>query len=76
MLRQQRKGQGQIGFEFAKADLIDQGRQRLLSRQCALGSKLEVTANSLLPTKNEVFKMKYDLSIIGLGYVGLPNKVS
>jgi len=56
MLRQQRKGQGQIGFEFAKADLIDQGRQRLLSRQCALGSKLEVTANSLLPTKNEVFE--------------------
>ena len=28
--------------------------------------------NSLLPTKNEVLKMKYDLSIIGLGYVGLP----
>jgi len=40
--------------------------------QFAVGSKLEVTANSLLPTKNKVFKMRYDLSIIGLGYVGLP----
>ena len=37
-----------------------------------MGSKLEVIANRLLPTKNKVFKMRYDLSIIGLGYVGLP----
>ena len=28
MLRQQRLGQGKIGFEFAKVDSIDQGRQR------------------------------------------------
>ena len=57
MLTQHITGQGQIGFEFADAGLIDQGRQRLLSRQCAdsseqfaVGSKLEVTANSILAT--------------------------
>ena len=57
MLRQQRIGQGKIGFEFANAGSIDQGRQRFVRRQCAVsskqfavGSKLEVTANSLLDT--------------------------
>jgi len=52
MLTQHITGQGQIGFEFANAGSIDQGRQRLLSRQCAVsswllavGSKIEVTAN-------------------------------
>jgi hypothetical protein len=28
MLTQKRIGKGKIGFEFAKADSIDQGRQR------------------------------------------------
>jgi hypothetical protein len=42
----------------------------------AAGWKSPQTAYRIPPTKNEVFKMKYDLSIIGLGYFGLPNKVS
>ena len=57
MLRQKRIGQGMIGFEFANAGSIDQGRQRVVSRQYAVcggrfavGSKLEVTANSMLAT--------------------------
>jgi hypothetical protein len=61
MLTQNRIGQGKIGFEFAKAGSIDQGRQRLLSRQCAVsseqlavGSELEVTANSLLHTAHSL----------------------
>jgi len=60
MLRQQRKGQGKIGFEFANAGSIDQGRQHLVSRQYAVsseqfavGSKLEVTANRLLQTTSK-----------------------
>jgi len=53
MLRQQRIGQGKIGFEFANADLIDQGRQRVVSRQYVVCSGLEVTANSLLHTAHK-----------------------
>jgi hypothetical protein len=32
MLRQQRIGQGKIGFEFANAGSIDQGRQLMLGK--------------------------------------------
>lgn len=49
-----------------------QSPHKVSSWLLAVSSKLEVTANRLLPTKNKVFKMKYELSIIGLGYVGLP----
>ena len=61
MLRQHRIGQGQIGFEFADAGLIDQERQRFVRRQYAVsseqfaaGSKLEETANSLLHTAHRL----------------------
>ena len=53
MLTQHITGQGQIGFEFADAGLIDQGRQRVVSRQYAVCSGLEVTANSLVHTANK-----------------------
>ena len=53
MLTQHITGQGQIGFEFADAGLIDQGRQRVVRRQYAVCSGLEVTANSLVHTANK-----------------------
>jgi hypothetical protein len=60
MLRQQRIGQGKIGFEFANAGLIDQGRQRFVkgqyadsSKQLAVGIKLGVNANGSWQTANK-----------------------
>ena len=40
MLRQHRIGQGKIGFEFANAGSIDQGRQRVA------GSKMKMKTKS------------------------------
>jgi hypothetical protein len=47
MLTQNRIGQGKIGFEFANAGLIDQGRQRIISMLHAVCSEFKVIENGL-----------------------------
>ena len=53
MLTQHRNGRGQIGFEFANAGSIDQGRQRVAYRKIKIRLKNSPNLHYLINTKGK-----------------------